>query len=259
MNKDLMKNITRYINYFELIRSHPLLDYKQFYVSSIVINGAPAISNPKNNKETKYISIDNDSFYCPVVRILCEGKLVYSSFSKEKRIDQINYSAVSSVKFEVNQRLFNDTVIELLHFEGEKFKQLFLIQFNTLFIDVDCPVSRFSRQQIDGISKDIRYPEEFYLDVFYDFSKTEDLSVYNEDVSTLKSVISEFVANSIQKKETKQQENTYSKPEIKKDSMLIEEKIQNNVISEASSIREHHHEEGDEDLDAYLKNLESKA
>ena len=72
-----------------------------------------------------------------------------------------------------------------------KFKQLFVIQFHTFFI-TDNGV-RFTKDKIDGISKDIRYPNEFFIDLIFDENKSQSINTFHEDVSKWKNIISDFI------------------------------------------------------------------
>lgn len=209
-SKQYLKNLNRYLNYFERIKNSPMLKYKKYYLSSIVINGAPAISHPNNSDKSIYISIDSKSFYCPVIRIVSHGKMVFSSFDPEKEQEVINYSAFNSAKFNINKHIFGDTIIEVLHYSNKKFKQLFLIQFNTLFTDIS-ELTRFTKDDIDGVCKDIRYPNEFYIDLFYDNSQVEEISVYEEYINSWKSSLSKFIYHTISGSSGSQEKNKNSK------------------------------------------------
>lgn len=52
---------------------------------------------------------------------------------------------------------------------------------------------RFNKNQIDGICKDIRYPNEFFVDLILDEEQARPLSNYEEDVSKWKAILSEFI------------------------------------------------------------------
>ena len=122
-SKNYLKNVNRYINYFERIKSSPVLKYSKYFLSSIVINGAPAISHPSDLKDKSiYMSIDSKSFYKPVIRIISNGKLVFSSYKNEEDIELINYSSFNSKKFEINEFIYGDTILEVLHYNDKKFK-----------------------------------------------------------------------------------------------------------------------------------------
>ena len=90
--------------------------------------------------------------------------------------------------------LFGDTVLEVLHHQGNKFRQLFLIQFHTFFIHESG--IRFTRDQIDGICKDIRYPNEFFIDLLFDDNQNKDIPMYEDDVARWKNIISDFIIRS---------------------------------------------------------------
>jgi hypothetical protein len=83
-NVDAYKNITRYINYFSSIQNNPIFEYKKLFLKSIFINGAPAIDNLENdsNKSSHYITINDKSFYKPVIRIISNDKNCYCSYKK---------------------------------------------------------------------------------------------------------------------------------------------------------------------------------
>ena len=79
----------------------------------------------------------------------------------------------------------------MLHYQGEKFKQLFIIQFNTLFTKGNS--LRFTKDQIDGVCKDLRYPAEFFLDIIFDNDKNIQSNNFEEDVIKWKNIISDFI------------------------------------------------------------------
>lgn len=66
-----------------------------------------------------------------------------------------------------------------------------MIQFHTFFI-TDNGV-RFTKDKIDGISKDIRYPNEFFIDLIFDENKSQSINTFHEDVSKWKNIISDFI------------------------------------------------------------------
>ncbi len=66
-----------------------------------------------------------------------------------------------------------------------------MIQFHTFFI-TDNGV-RFTKDKIDGISKDIRYPNEFFIDLIFDENKSQSINTFDEDVSKWKNIISDFI------------------------------------------------------------------
>jgi hypothetical protein len=114
-------------------------------------------------------------------------------FFRNKSVDPIFYSPDNSVKFDISSLIFGDTVLEVLHHNAEenKFKQLFLIQFHTFFITENG--IRFSKDMLDGICKDIRYPDEFFIDLLFDDYKTTQISTYEDEVSKWKNIISDFI------------------------------------------------------------------
>jgi len=92
--------------------------------------------------------------------------------------------------------IFGDVLLEMLHYNQEenKFKQLFVIQFHSLFVSGNS--TRFTKDQIDGICKDIRYPNEFFIDIIFDEDKATTISTYEEDVAKWKNIISDFIMKS---------------------------------------------------------------
>ena len=193
-SKSDIKNQVRCINYFSNIQQSPVFTFKKYYLQSIVINGAPAIDNNENSLFSPYITINKNSFYAPVIRIISNGKLAYCSYKKDQPVDKVFYSADNAAKFEVNSLIFSDTCIEVLHKTEGRFKLLFVIQFNTLFINDNA--IRFSKDMIDGIYKDIRYPSEFFIDLMFDDDKEVTLSQYDEDTLRWKSLMGEFILKS---------------------------------------------------------------
>lgn len=159
-----------------------------------MINSAPAIDNLNNSVFSPYVTINQNSFYSPVIRIISNGNVVYCSYNKTKPVEKVFYSPDNCIIFNVNSLLFSDTIIEVLHKGDNKFKQLFSIQFHSLFITDDA--IRFTRAQIDGACKDIRYPEEFFIDLLFDQTKDVCLSQYDEESIKWKNLISEFVLKS---------------------------------------------------------------
>jgi hypothetical protein len=75
------RNVTRYINYFSMLQKDPILEYKKLFLQSLIINGAPAIDNKENSKG-HYITINDQSFYKPVLRVISNNKVIYCSFKK---------------------------------------------------------------------------------------------------------------------------------------------------------------------------------
>lgn len=272
-----MNNIIRYINYFEKIKQSPVFEYKKYFIDCLLINGAPAIANnsfENINFNKTYFNINKSSYYIPVIKIYNEHKLIFNSFgSNSQCIEKVEYSSLHSKKIEVKTHIYGDAIIELLHYDIDRkvFKQLFLIQFNTLFLNEDCFNSRFSKTNIDGISKDIRYPSEFYIDIFYNNEKNIPMSVYEKNISEFKSVMSNFLKNVINDKKCNKIINNNkdiydNKKEIidnlsnnnknEKDLKDVKDIINNNTDIKNTKTSSN---DDDEDLDEYLKNLESKA
>jgi hypothetical protein len=77
----MYKNITRYMNYFGLILTNPVFEYKKLYLKTIILNCAPAIDN-QNDTNDHYLTINEKSFYKPVIRIITNDKVVYCSYNK---------------------------------------------------------------------------------------------------------------------------------------------------------------------------------
>lgn len=312
MNIELYKNITRYINYFGNILVNPILDYKNIHLKTIIVNGAPAIDNESDEPDKKYIIINEKSYYKPVIRIISNGKVVYCSYIKwgrfkirNKPIERVFFSAENCVKFDINNivifvliKIFGDTLIELLHQQGGKFKQLFVVQFHTFFINSN--IMRFTKDQIDGICKDIRYPHEFFLDLIFDEDQSSNISAYEEDISKWKNVLSDFlmksfkakpidntpISNNIEKEKKKDDEKkileklyTDSDNSSKEANLSNSDKsekdddlhlLKSNTIDKANDILEKFSKKGntneeeddedddDEDLENYLKNLENQ-
>lgn len=67
-----------------MIQNNPMVDYKQLYLNTVIINAAPAIDNSANlAKGSSYITINDKSFYSPVIRIISNGKVIYCSYKKK--------------------------------------------------------------------------------------------------------------------------------------------------------------------------------
>jgi hypothetical protein len=180
--------------------------------------------------------------------------------------------------------LFGETVVEVLHYsvKENKFKQLFVIQFHTFYVTETG--LRFTRDQIDGVCKDIRYPEEFFVDLIFDDSKAANVSIYEDEVAKWKNVISDFILKGY-KINSNSNMNSIVEEESVKDSQKLEEKILENKSDVTSKIELHGHEEDlsskpntlnkaeeilqkfgskhqededEEDIEDYLKGLENK-
>ena len=194
-------NNIRYLNYFSSLQKSPLITLKKMQLSNIVISGAPAIDNDENNSTPHYIKINKNSYYMPVIRIKSNGKFIYSSYNpkdaeNKNKLKKIFYSSENSIKFDINQMCFNDVCIEVMH-KGEKsFRLLFTIQFNTFFINSIYSI-KFSKEHIDSINQDIRYPNEFYLDLLFDSSKEEKLSPFDDYSIVWKTMLSEFIVKGL--------------------------------------------------------------
>ena len=172
-------------------------------LNNIIISGAPAIDNDENKPNTHYITINKNSYYIPVIRIKSNGKFIYSSYNpkdpeNKNKLNKIFYSNDNIAKFDINQMCFNDVCIEVMH-KGEKsFRLLFTIQFNTFFINSNYSI-KFSKEQIDSIYQDIRYPNDFYVDLIFDSSKEEKLSPFDDYSIIWKTMLSEFIVKGLSK------------------------------------------------------------
>lgn len=235
------KNQGRYLNYFSTVQNNPIISIKKYYLKSILINGAPAIENRENSNLTPYITINKNSYYAPVIRVISNGKVIYCSFKKDTPIQTINYSPDNAVKFDVDNLIFNDTLIEVLHKGEGKFKLLFVIQFNTFFIEDNA--ARFSKDQIDSINKDIRYPNEFFVDLLFDQTKDVDLSSYEEESIKWKSLLSEFILQGYQTKKTVEIPTPQIEEVKKEEKTKNEEEKKNEVMSSSISLKDEKEDE----------------
>lgn len=122
--------------------------------------------------------------------------LILKYLFRNTPIESIFYSSENCAKFDANSFIFGDLIIEILHYSerDNKFKQLFVIQFHSFFVSGNS--MRFTKDQIDGICKDIRYPSEFFIDLIFDEDKATNISTYEEDVAKWKNIISDFIMKS---------------------------------------------------------------
>jgi hypothetical protein len=197
-----IKNNLRYLNYFSEIIKSPLIQLKKIFLKNIMISGAPAIDNDENEENGHFVTINKNSYYIPIIRIKSNNKYIYSSYnqnSSENKLIKMKYSEDNVIKFEINKYIFNDVLIEVLHKSKKCFKLLFTIQFNTFFIKTKYSI-KFSRDQIDSINDDIRYPTDFFVDLHFDNDKQEILSSFDEYSIYWKSLLSEFVSKSLKEK-----------------------------------------------------------
>ena len=197
-----IKNNLRYLNYFSEIIKSPLIELKKIFLKNIMISGAPAIDNDENVENGHFVTINKNSYYTPIIRIKSNNKYIYSSYiqnSSENKLTKMKYSDDNVVKFEINKYIFNDVLIEVLHKSKKCFKLLFTIQFNTFFIKTKYSI-KFSRDQIDSINDDIRYPTDFFVDLHFDNDKQEILSSFDEYSIYWKSLLSEFISKSLKDK-----------------------------------------------------------
>ena len=229
LNSNMINNI-RYLNYFSSIQKSPLITLKKMLLKSITIMGAPAIDNDENKDNMHYITINKDSYYIPVVRIKSNGKYIYSSYNPKNKENNLNklekifYSNDNGINFDINQICFNDVCIEVMHKGDKSFRLLFTIQFNTFFIDSNYSI-KFSKEQIDSINQDIRYPNNFCVDLSFDGSKEEKLSPFDEYSITWKTMLSEFIVKGLSKSNSKKSENISNKEKTNK--KLVKEDIKN--------------------------------
>ena len=193
------KNNIRYLNYFSAIQKSPLISLKKLFLTNIMISGAPAIDNIENKDSGPFVTINKNSFYIPIIRIKSNNKYIYSSYNQknsENKLIKMFHSEDNVVKFTINKYIFNDISVEVLH-KGEKsFKLLFIIQFNSFFMTSNYSI-KFSRDQIDSIHKDIRYPTDFFVDLFFDNEKEEKLSAFDEYSIVWKNLLGEFISKSL--------------------------------------------------------------
>ena len=243
INANAINNI-RYLNYFSSIQKSPLITLKKLFLNSVTIMGAPAIDNDENKDSTHYITINKNSYYIPVIRIKSNGKYIYSSYNPKNNKENINklekifYSNENGINFDVNQTCFNDVCIEVMH-KGEKtFRLLFIIQFNTFFISNNFSI-KFDKEHIDSINQDIRYPNNFCLELNFDGSKEEKLSPFDEYSITWKTMLSEFIVKGL----SKNKENNNIINQEKKVENKIENKNENININNKEMINENKKEE----------------
>jgi hypothetical protein len=159
-------------------------------------------------------------------------------------------------------------MIEVLHqLKDGRFKQLFVIQFNTFFINNN--MLRFTKDSIDGVCKDIRYPNEFFMDLIFDEDMNKSISMFETDVSKWKSVISDFVLKSFKSSEPvveveAKSQHTVCKTVVSTSSSEVEEDItaKPNTINKAEELLQKfsskEEEEVEDDMEDYLKSLENK-
>jgi hypothetical protein len=203
----------------------------------------------------------------------------------------VYYSSENCAKFDVDSLIFGDVLLEMLHYNEQenKFKQLFVIQFHSFFINGNS--TRFTKDQIDGICKDIRYPNEFFIDIIFDEDKATTISTYEEDVAKWKNIISDFImksykSNSISNATVSTNTNLQENEEYSKiktaiktednDHKANEEKdedvtLKHNTLNKAQEIlnkfkeskenkegEEEEEDDDDDDIEDYLRSLENK-
>ena len=250
------KNNIRYLNYFSAIQKSPLISLKKIFLTNIMISGAPAIDN-KENKDGPFVTINKNSFYIPIIRIKSNNKYIYSSYnqnSSDNKLIKMFHSEDNVVKFSINKYIFNDILIEVLH-KGEKsFKLLFTIQFNSFFITSNYSI-KFSRDQIDSIHRDIRYPTDFFVDLHFDNEKEEKLSSFDDYSILWKSLLSEFISKSLKDNNIETNDNNFI--EEKKES---DKENKNDVKKDNDKDKVDQNEIIDDDIDVNLniENLNNK-
>ena len=222
------KNNIRYLNYFSAIQKSPLISLKKIFLTNIMISGAPAIDN-KENKDGPFVTINKNSFYIPIIRIKSNNKYIYSSYnqkSNENQLIKMFHSEDNVVKFSINKYIFNDILIEVLH-KGEKsFKLLFTIQFNSFFMTSNYSI-KFSRDQIDSIHQDIRYPTDFFVDLHFDNEKEEKVSSFDDYSILWKSLLSEFISKSLTENNIKNNDNNFIEENENKNKEIKDDKNKN--------------------------------
>jgi hypothetical protein len=139
---------------------------------------------------------------------------------------------------------------------------------------------RFNKDKIDGVCKDIRYPDEFFIDLIFDEEMNKSISNYESDVSKWKSIISDFVLKSFKSTVTTdesghtsndaQVEEVTNKAKISissASSSEVEEDITakpntlnkaEEILQKFSSKEEIKAEDEEEDMEDYLNSLENK-
>ena len=258
------KNNIRYLNYFTSIQKSPLITLKKMQLTNVIISGAPAIDNDENRTNGHYITINKNSYYIPVIRIKSNGKYIYSSYNPrdtggKNKFNKIFYSSENVVKFDINEMCFNDVCIEIMH-KGEKsFKLLFTIQFNTFFINSNYSI-KFSKEQIDSINQDIRYPNEFNIDLIFDSSKEEILSPFDDYSIVWKTMLSEFIVKGLAKSKNNikdKNEKIINKEKNNSDNINKKENISNNhKINDEKEKNENKNESKNENI--IIKDMEKE-
>ena len=223
------KNNIRYLNYFSAIQKSPLISLKKLFLTTIMISGAPAIDNKENIDSGPFITINKNSFYIPIIRIKSNNKYIYSSYNQnnENELIKMYHSEDNVVKFCINKYIFNDISVEVLHKGETSIKLLFIIQFNSFFITSDYSI-KFSRDQIDSIHKDIRYPTDFFVDLFFDSEKEEKLSPFDDYSILWKSLLSEFISKSL-KENISFNDNKIENEENKNENEIKEINVEDNI------------------------------
>jgi len=186
----------------------------------------------------------------------------------------------------VSTFLFEDVVLEVLHFSEteNKFKQLFVIQFHSFFIAGNS--TRFTKDQIDGICKDIRYPSELFVDLIFDEERATSISSYEDDIGKWKNIISDFIIKGYKSNNKRNDFNNKSISNKEEGDKLVQEKkdtgdyieepeekedetsVKSNTLNKAQEIlnkfskenkdMKKDDEEDDDDIENYLKDLENK-
>jgi hypothetical protein len=161
-------------------------------------------------------------------------------------------------------------MIEVLHqTKAGKFKQLFVIQFNSFFVKDN--VLRFTKDKIDGVCKDIRYPNEFFIDLIFDEMQNKNVSIYESEVTKWKSVMSDFIMKSFkqvgpvdveEKKEEEKKPERLSHASDDKEEKDEDVTTKPNTLNKAAEIlktfSKHEEDDLEDDMEDYFKSLESK-
>ena len=117
-----------------------------------------------------------------------------------------------------------------------------MVQFHTFFLQNG--VIRFSKEEIDFVCSDVRYPDDFFVELVVDEERTENLNKFDSKVSGWKNLMSDFFIKSL---EVKAEENKDEvNEELKAEELKAEERKERKESGE------------DEDLDDYLKDLEER-
>lgn len=64
-----------------MLQNNPVTEFKKLKIKTLIIEGAPAIGND-SNRDPNFTTVNEKSYYSPVVRIRNATKIIYSSFKK---------------------------------------------------------------------------------------------------------------------------------------------------------------------------------